>query len=144
MKSLKKASCIFVVITLLGMLIGCSAQKVDTEKVRAYSDAAAQRILEALQEGDYEKFSEDFDDKMKSAMNKEAFANMQNLTKQKIGDYESSEFIKAESVKGYIRTFYKAKYTSEPKDVVVTIVFTESNGGELVSGLFMNSPNLRK
>jgi len=64
--------------------------------------------------------------------------------RSKIGDYVSKEFWKAESKDQYTIVYYNAKFTDEPADVTVKVVFQEINGEMKVPGLWLDSPKLRK
>ena len=44
----------------------------------------------------------------------------------------------------YDTAVYRAKYTQESGDVVITITFCDENGAKVVAGLYFNSANLAK
>lgn len=145
---MKKSRLITIIIISLitaVTFIGCkSSSKVDVEKVREYSDPIAEEILLALNEGDYEKFSKDFDETMKEKFTQDAFNKLKDLCKSKIGDYKSKEYYGIDTKDKYIIIVYKAKFTDEPKDALVQFVFSTKDDKHYVSGLFIDSPNLRK
>ncbi len=116
----------------------------DVEQVRGYADPITEQILVAMNENDYAKYSEDFDQTMKNAMTVAVFDEKNAAIRSKIGDYVSKEFWKAESKDQYTIVHYKAKFTDEPADVTVRVVFQEINGEMKVSGLWFDSPELRK
>ena len=116
----------------------------DVEQVRGYADPITEQILVAMNENDYAKYSEDFDQTMKNAMTEAVFDETNAVIRSKIGDYVSKEFWKAESKDQYTIVHYKAKFTDEPADVTVRVVFQEINGEMKVSGLWFDSPELRK
>ncbi len=113
-------------------------------QVRGYADPITEQILVAMNKDDYAMYSEDFDQTMKNAMTEAVFDETNTVIKSKIGDYVSKEFWKAESKDQYTIVHYKAKFTDEPGDVTVRVVFQEIDGGMKVSGLLLNSPELRK
>ncbi len=116
----------------------------DVEQVRGYADPITEQILVAMNENDYAKYSEDFDQTMKNAMTVAVFDEKNAAIRSKIGDYVSNEFWKAESKDQYTIVHYKAKFTDEPADVTVRVVFQEINGEMKVSGLWFDSPELCK
>ena len=116
----------------------------DVEQVRGYADPVTEQILVAMNGNDYAMYSEDFDQTMKNAMTEAVFDEANAGTRSKIGDYVSKEFWKAESKDQYTIVHYKAKFTDEPAEVTVRVVFQEISGDMKVSGLWFDSPELRK
>lgn len=133
-------------LMVLTVFIGCGRQKVTdltADKV-SFAEPIAEKILTALNDGDYQKFSENFDNTMKSKLDEKAFKSTNELIKTKVGDYQSKEFTCAQLYNKYTVVVYNAKYTNEPSGVKVTISFSQKDGKYLVSGFFVDSPNLRK
>ncbi|PXF59483.1 MAG: hypothetical protein C4B59_11360 [Candidatus Methanogaster sp.] len=138
---------VIVAATISGGCMEKSGVEVDDEvleEVREYADPVAENILMAMNEDDYAMYSGDFDQTMKNAMTEAVFDETNAAIRSKIGDYVSKEFWKAESKDQYTLVYYKAKFTDEPADVTVKVVFQELNGTMKVSGLWLNSPELRK
>jgi hypothetical protein len=96
-----------------------------------------------MNENDYAKFSEYFDEDMKAGI-PEAAVILREL-RATIGDYipESRDFWKVTTSGIYTSVFYKTKFTKETADVVVKVVFREIDGEMYVSGLWLDSPKLR-
>jgi hypothetical protein len=69
---------------------------------------------------------------------------MNDTLASKIGSYQSKEYWKAEKSGDYRIAYFKAKFDKEEEYVVVKVVTSEKNGILYVSGLFFDSPNLRK
>ena len=107
----------------------------DVEQVRGYADPITENMLMAMNEGDYVRYSEDFDPAMKNAMTEEIFNKTSAGIRSEIGDYVSKEFWKAESKDQYTIVYYKARFTDEPGDVTVKVAFQEIGGEMKVSGL---------
>jgi hypothetical protein len=140
---LKKISSVLMLVMLLTLMAGCGQKsKINDSEVRAYSDAIVENILVAASKDDYAAFSKDFGDKMKAALTESMAKEQNKLIKDKIGSYESKEFIKTQPNGEYIVAIYKAKYTNEPKDVMVSITFKNGDEAHKVEGLFMTSPKL--
>ena len=123
---------------------GVEVEVSDVEQVREYTDPVTEQILVAMNENDYVKYTEDFDQTMKNAMTEAVFDETNTVIRSKIGDYITKEFWKAEGKDQYTIVHYNAKFTDEPADVTVKVVFQELNGTMKVSGLWLNSPKLRK
>ncbi|MHC1575639.1 MAG: DUF3887 domain-containing protein [Candidatus Methanogasteraceae archaeon] len=146
-------TCAMIVAVIVAATIsgGCMEKKngveVDDEvleEVREYADPVTENILMAMNENDHARYSGDFDQTMKNAMTKAVFDETNAVIRSKIGDYVSKEFWKAESKDQYTIVHYKAKFTDEPAEVTVRVVFQEINGVVKVSGLWLDSPELRK
>jgi len=124
---------------------GCAGGSVvDVSQVRGYADPVAEGILEAMNADDYAGYSEHFDDAMKKALPEADFMQGNGLIKAKIGDYVSKEFWKVETQKQYTVVYYRARFTEETADVTVKVVFREIAGEMYVSGLWFDSPGLRR
>ncbi|HIE13278.1 MAG TPA: DUF3887 domain-containing protein [Desulfotomaculum sp.] len=137
---------VFAVCLLLVLGGGCGKKAevpVDKEKVLAYADPIADNLLAGFNEGDYAKFSRDFDAQMKSVLPETAFAQMRQDMVSKIGLYESRTVSKVEKQGEATVVIYKAEFEKE-SGVKVTVVFTPDGEKNLVSGLFFDSPELRE
>lgn len=142
-----KISAITVIIMMVGtLLIGCS-HKI-TESDVTYGSAITDNVLEGIKNKDYNKFTRDFSDTMKKAIPEQSFNSLADKLNTKIGDYSSKTFSGAaknkKDNKEYTVVVYKAKYTKESGDVLITITFSDNNGKKAVDGLFFKSPNLTK
>lgn len=151
-KMKKRGTFLFVLITVLLLVFtGCSGTKVeevDTGQINEYSDGMAENILSAINDEDYEKYSRDFDDTMKKAINEEEFKKSNIMIKEKIGEYISKSLYKAEKITEkdieFTAAHYTTKFSNEPEEVYVKVVFSEVDGKKYVTGLWFDSPNLRK
>ena len=122
----------------MGTAVSC-APKLEPE----YADAIAEGILQAINENDYAGYTEHFDEAMKNAIPESVFQQTGTAIKEKIGDYVSKTFWKVTTQEGYTIVVYKAKFSQEPKDVTVRVVFREISGEIYVAGLWFDSPKLR-
>ena len=136
------AAVVIAVAVLFAGYVG--REEIDVAQVREYADPITENILLAMNEDNYTKYSEHFDQTMKNAMPEAVFNETNAIIKSKIGDYVSKEFWKVESKDQFTIAYYKAKFTQEPEDVIVKVVFQEIVGEMKVSGLWLDSPKLRK
>nr|QNO50919.1 hypothetical protein LELLBOIK_00034 [Methanosarcinales archaeon ANME-1 ERB6] len=145
---MKKKTAGLIAIVMIASVVffaGCvEKNQVDVAQVREYADPITENILLGMNEGNYTKYSEHFDQTMKNAMPEAVFNETNALIKSKIGDYILKEFWKVESKDQFAIAYYKAKFTQEPEDVIVKVVFQEIVGEMKVSGLWLDSPKLRK
>lgn len=137
---------IIALILAMGMVLlaGCSSGKQVDNTFKDKTDPIVENLLQSIKNSDYKSFNTDLDDKMKSAFTKATFTKMENLLKDKIGTYQSKEYWKVEQSGEYKIVYYKAKYEKEKDYVVVKVVTSETGGKIYVSGLYFDSPNLRK
>jgi hypothetical protein len=138
---------ILVIVLLAGALLaGCG--KVLTESDVSYAGPLLDNMLSGIRDKDYREFSKDFGAEMKTAMTEDAFNTLVDTLSSKIGDYQSRAFggatTQASNGKNYTVVVYKAKYSTETADVLITVTFGDDNGAKTVDGFFLNSPNLRK
>ena len=139
-KSISRTICvILIVLTALTTLSACT-KRPEPE----YAAPIIKGILLAFNDNDYLKYTEHFTEIMKNAAPEAAFHQVNAMIKSKIGNYVSREFWKVENKDQYTIVYYKAKFSQEPKDVIVKVVFEEITGEIYVSGLWFDSPKLRQ
>jgi hypothetical protein len=139
--------CKYVVLTtmLISMIVlsGCSQQQPSVDETKKFADPITENILLAMNDDNYSRFSQDFDEQMKAALNEAQYKNTIPAIKTKIGKYLSREFISVENKDGYAVVMYNAKFSQEPGDVIVRTVFSDKNGKKYISGFWLDSSKLR-
>ncbi len=134
-----------VVGTLLAPLVaftagfGCAGAPNASEP--PYAGAIIDGISKGYNDNDYVKYTENFNQFMKSAATPNAFQQVTQVLKSKIGNYVSKTYWKTESNKQYTLVYYKAKFTEEP-EVTIRVMFEETGGKFVVAGLLFDSPKL--
>ncbi len=134
----------FVLLLLITFFSGCSAKQASNAEIKNSADAITEEILVGMNEDNYEKFSANFDQKMKDTLTAEKFKNINAEIKAKIGEYISKEYFNTETKDSYSIIIYKAKFSKETDDVIVRTVLSESNGKIYVSGFWLDSLTLRQ
>jgi len=134
---------ILIALVMVTMTSAC-VQEAESKPEPEYAGSITEQILIAMNENDYLKYSEHFDEAMRKAMPEAVFQETSALIKTKIGSYISKEFWKAEDKGVSTIVYYKAKFTDEPEDVIVQVVFQETAGRICVSGLWFDSLKLRR
>ncbi len=109
-----------------------------------YAGPITEGILTAMNRGDYTQFSEHFDRLMRDALPEANFIELRDMIRPLIGDYVSKEFWTVEEQEEHTIVRYNARYTEETADVIVTVSFQEIEGQIYVSGVWFDSPKLRK
>ena len=144
---MKRITIIMVLLlAVVAALTGCT-NKLDESDV-SYAGEMVDNMLAGIEDRDYDAFSRDFSDTMKSAMTEDSFIAMADLLDEKIGTYESKSFSQAveteEDGAAMTVVVYKAQYSDETDDVLITVTFSGSDGDYVIEGLYFNSPNLRE
>lgn len=96
-------------------------------------------LLTALNDDDYGAFITDFSEDMLAAFPESEFQNLRSLLQNNSGKFIATGKLDLSNNQGY--AVYRIRCTFELEDVMVTIVFKVD--GNLVEGLFFDSPNLR-
>ncbi|MEW6574459.1 MAG: DUF3887 domain-containing protein [Bacillota bacterium] len=109
----------------------------------AYADPIVDNLLEGFNEGNYTKFSRDFDEQMKNGLPEPVFNQTRQLVTSKVGLYKSRTVAKVEKQGPATIVIYDADFEKE-KGVEVKVVFQKYGEKNLVSGLWFNSPKLRE
>ena len=108
-----------------------------------YASDIAENILTAINDDNYGQYSEFFTAEMKDKMPEKVVREINSVIKLEIGAYESKEFWKTENAGLYTTVYYKARFTNEPEDVIVKVVFQKTANRVYVAGLWLDSPKLR-
>lgn len=139
----KRVVPLIMITMLIVLLAGCGQKtKINTEEIKSFSEPILENMLVAGNKDDFAAYSKDFGSIMKEKFNEEAFKAANKLIKGKIGDYESKEFVKVQTQGSYVSAIYKAKYSNEPKDVMVSITFNKDDKEHKVEGIYLVSPKL--
>ncbi len=125
------------------LFAGCGLSESDVP----YASNMVDNMIAGIETGDYAAFSRDFSDTLKKAMDEDAFAALAETLSSTVGDYESKSFSQAADSKkddiDYTVVVYKAKFSNEDADVLMTVSFSGAQGSKKIEGLFFNSPKLR-
>ena len=97
----------------------------------------------AMNEDNYSRFSQDFDEQMKNGLDEVKYYDTIPEMKNKIGQYISKELVFAEKKDKFVIATYKAMFSEESGDVIVRSVFSDINGKKYISGFWMDSQKLR-
>ena len=132
---------LLICLVLILPVIGCSA---DQEYID-FSARASENYLIAINNRDFDSFSQDLNKDMKEALPEEEFLSFADQVEGIIGTYEpgSKKLDQTKKDSGYIVIVYNAKYTGEPEDVVVTISLQKTGDKIEIAGSWFNSPKLR-
>jgi hypothetical protein len=104
-------------------------------KIKAVVDPLTENYFVSINNEDYGKFSEDFDDGMKNAVTKDNFNQMVSPVKDGLGDYvpNSIRLVTIASEKGFTAAYYDADF-SKKSNVKIKMVFSKTNDEFKISG----------
>ena len=118
-----------------------------SEEAISFADKAAENALIALNNGDYENYKKDLDDKMLEAVPEGEFIKFSSYLNNTIGKYVAgSKEVSGSTIQnGMIVIIYGADYTEESNKVTVTIGISEPDEGNYkISSSWFDSPILRE
>ncbi len=131
-------------LSLLIILPACNSVKKITgqqaDEVIAYTDPMANNVVQGLETGNYETFSQNFTDDMKKALPQNSFESMSKTFQSKLGSYQTREVSQVEELQGNIAVIYTLTYT-KAKAVTMRVVTTSTEPYQ-IGGLWFNAPEL--
>ena len=139
----KKLLIVFAVLLMGAAFPGCSHSNNKLAPGEpSYAEGITETMLEALSSGDYQSYSMAFNAEMAQMTPESVFSDYRGFIQSKIGVYKSKKFSSAKADGDKNTVTYIAKFTKEPKDVVVTIIF-QVNGDKIsVADFWLNSPKM--
>lgn len=138
----------YTLLTILSVifliLTGCTGKGLLNERMENTANDITENLLLGMKEDDYKKFSSQFDQVMKKNLSESQFNILNADIKSKLGNYIAKEYISSEQKDNYTVVIYKGTFSQEKNDVIIKTVLGENNGEIVVSGFWLDSPNLRK
>lgn len=133
-----------VCLSLVFPVISCSVSQVDQEYID-FSTRASEDYLIAVNNRDFNSFSENLSKEMKDALPEEEFLKFADQMEEIIGTYEpgSKKLVQTVKDSGYIVIVYNAIYTGESSEVEVRITLQKAGDKIEIAGSWFNSPRLR-
>jgi hypothetical protein len=105
-------------------------------EVQAVANPILDGVLKGLQDGDYDLYSQNFDDTLKDVISKKKFLRVRNSISKSIGTYESRRYL------GYLQkgkttvVLWKGKFTNSADDVLIKLVLSRRGDQTKVLGLW--------
>jgi hypothetical protein len=135
---MRKSSCrilplIFAVL-IIPVLVACGKPELTEPE---YAGAMAETLLQALNDGSFTDFVQNFDETLKPNMTADGFEETRADIQGTFGDYVSKVFSGVEKVElGVIAVSYNATFTKRP-ETTVKIAFVEKGDAASVVGIFI-------
>jgi hypothetical protein len=143
---LKKCMIMLAALILISAIPGCGQAKdtdtASTDQAPAYAAAITETMLQALNDGDYQSYRLAFTKEMNERTTESVFTDYRSYAQNRIGVYKSKKFSDVKIEGNETTVTYKAKFSKETADVMVTIVFQVTGDNIAVSDFWLNSPKL--
>jgi hypothetical protein len=127
---------LLLLLSLCFTFVSCS-KTLSTEelKIKDIVDPMTENYFVAINNEDYGKFSQDFDDGMKNAVTKDSFIQLILPVKDGLGDYVpgSIKLVTIAGEKGFTAAYYDADF-SKKSNVKIKMVFSKIDGEFKISG----------
>ncbi|MGM0771882.1 MAG: DUF3887 domain-containing protein [Halobacteriota archaeon] len=135
-------------LIILAMIILSGCTSIDEENFNAdiegYANPIAENALQAANEKNYTKFTADFSATMKKAFTEEVFLNSVYIIHDELGNYTSKELLDINSNEKHTVVIYKTNYEKQTDDVILRMIFVNSDGQIELRGIWLESPQLKK
>jgi hypothetical protein len=118
--------------------------KLNGSEVRAFADPAVENLLQAMNAGDYARYTAQFDEQLKKNITRGVFDLLNPKKIAVVGNYISRDFAKMVVKDDRFVLTYKAAFSKEPAGVTVTVIVRETGGQPYISGLNFDSPLMRE
>jgi hypothetical protein len=143
---LKRCLIVLAALILVAAIPGCGQAKetetVTTDQAPAYAAAITETMLQSLNDGDYQSYSLAFTKGMSERTIEKIFTDYRSFVQGRIGAYKSKKFSDIKIEGNETTVIYKAKFSKESADVMVTIIFQVTGDNVGVSDFWLNSPML--
>ncbi len=145
---MKMTRWIILVLVGLVLLVGCAAgyKTVPDDEARAFAekvDPVTVQLLTALCNHDEAGYLRDMDETMRSVSSGDKFEQLYQLIMDKVGCYQSHQLDRVLDKEQFRIVIYKAQFEKDP-NVVVRVVFDMTTDPLKVTGLWFDSPALRR
>ena len=133
-KLVSLAMCVLAVVSLAG----CAGKLSESDV--SYAGPMLDNVLAGIKDKDYDSFSRDFSETMKTQITQDSFNSLVDSLQTQIGDYQERTFSSAantiENNLSLTAVIYQAKFAKVTQDVKIIISFSDNNGTKLIEGLW--------
>ena len=134
---------ILMLITAVSCSQGTPITGDDRKAVLEFAEPITENMLAGFNSENYEIYSKDFDEMMKSSLNSADFRQTRDMIVGTIGKYKSRKLETVLKKDRFIIVIYKGDFEKE-SGVAVKVVFANYLDKYYISGLWFDSPKLRQ
>ncbi len=106
------------------------------QQVQALADPILDNLLAGFNEGNYPKYSKDFDPTLKESLPEAKFKQVRTEILNKIGQYQSRKFLGFLNQNKFTAVLWKGKFSQTTSDVLIKLVTSKRGDKVVVVGLF--------
>jgi hypothetical protein len=126
-----------VMAAFMACLVITGCQKGLGESDVPYAAPLVDNVLAGIADRDYAKFSMDFSDAMKDAINEEGFPSIITTLDDSLGKYRNRTFVRAVKArakgKEYVIMTYRAEFEKDDT-ATITVYITDNDGKKTIEG----------
>jgi len=125
-----------VAFMLCVTLAGADVVGTSDQQVQAAADPILDNLLTGFNEGDYQKYSKDFDPTLKESLPEAKFKQVRSEILQKIGKYQSRKYLGFLNQNQFTVVLWKGKFSDTASDVLIKLVSSKRPDKVVVVGLW--------
>jgi len=129
---------ILAVVALCVLTISAAAAPVGTsdQQVKAVAEPILDSLLTGFNQGDYAKFSKDFDKNLRETIHEKSFEQVRGDLLKKLGQYKSKKYLGFLNQQDYTIVLWKGTFADTKSDVLIKLVLRKSDNKVSVAGLW--------
>ena len=129
---------ILAVVALCDVSISAAAAPVGTsdQQVKAVAEPIVDSLLTGFNQGDYAKFSKDFDKNLRETIHEKSFEQVRGDLLKKLGQYKSKKYLGFLNQQDYTIVLWKGTFADTKSDVLIKLVLRKSDNKVSVAGLW--------
>ena len=129
---------ILPVVALLLLTIPAAGAPVGTsdQQVKAVAEPILDNLMKGFNQGDYAKFSKNFDKKLRESIHEKKFEQVRGDLLKKLGKYKTKKFLGFLNQDYYTIVLWKGAFADTKNDVLIKLVLSKSKDKVSVAGLW--------
>ncbi|MBW1992152.1 MAG: DUF3887 domain-containing protein [Deltaproteobacteria bacterium] len=133
----RKLAAVLVAVAFLGVVLA-HADIIGTtdQQVQALADPILDNLLAGLNEGNYQKYSRDFDQTLKESVPEAKFKQVRSQILKKIGQYQSRKYLGFLNQNKFTVALWKGKFSGTASDILIKLVTSKRQNKVVVVGLW--------
>ena len=129
---------IFPVIALILLTIPAGADPVGTndKEIKSLAEPIVDNLLGGFNEGDYAKYSKNFDAAMLEAIPEKKFQQVRQDLLKKLGKFKNKKYLGFLNQGPYTIVLWKGAFSGTKSDILIKLVLSKRQGKVFVAGLW--------
>jgi hypothetical protein len=131
-----KALAIMMLALALALPAGADFVGQADKEVQAAADPILDNLLAGFNEGNYQKYSQDFDATLKESLPEARFKQVRSEITNKLGHYQSRRYLGFLNQNKFTAVLWKGKFSQSASDVLIKLILSKRADKVVVVGLF--------